>query len=95
LLDGTHLDEAETPACEGRNPLPSGRGGCQSHLEGQSLAEYKVATREEAVERFEQYLLSHPELLEAAKKELRGKDVVCWCAPKSCHGHILVKYANQ
>jgi hypothetical protein len=27
--DGTHLDEAETPACEGRNPLPSGRGGCQ------------------------------------------------------------------
>jgi hypothetical protein len=29
LLDGTHLDEAETPACEGGNPLPSGRGGCQ------------------------------------------------------------------
>ena len=29
LLDGTPLDEAETPACEGRNPLPLGRGGCQ------------------------------------------------------------------
>ena len=87
-----HYDVPKDAVYIGR---PTKWGNPYSHLEGQSLAEYKVATREEAVERFEQYLLSHPELLEAAKKELRGKDVVCWCAPKSCHGHILVKYANQ
>lgn len=25
---------------------------------------------------------------------LRGKDLVCWCAPESCHADILLKVAN-
>lgn len=27
--------------------------------------------------------------------ELRGKDLVCWCAPKLCHGEVLVELANH
>lgn len=27
--------------------------------------------------------------------ELKGKDLVCWCAPKSCHCDILLKKANE
>jgi hypothetical protein len=27
--------------------------------------------------------------------ELRGKILVCWCAPLSCHGDILAKLAND
>lgn len=26
--------------------------------------------------------------------ELRGRDLVCWCAPLSCHGDVLVELAN-
>jgi hypothetical protein len=25
---------------------------------------------------------------------LRGKDLVCWCAPKRCHAETLVRLAN-
>lgn len=33
-------------------------------------------------------------LREAAKKELRGKILGCWCAPKPCHGDVLLEIAN-
>ena len=74
---------------------PTKWGNPFSHLPGKSLAQHKTETREEAVQKFETYLLEHPALLEAAKTELRGKSLVCWCAPKSCHGDILMKYANM
>jgi hypothetical protein len=27
-------------------------------------------------------------------KRLKGKDLVCWCAPLACHGDVILKYAN-
>jgi hypothetical protein len=30
-----------------------------------------------------------------AKEELRGKDLVCWCAPRPCHADILLQIANE
>jgi hypothetical protein len=27
----------------------------------------------------------------AALPELRGKQLLCFCAPQACHGHVLVK----
>ena len=27
--------------------------------------------------------------------ELRGKDLVCWCAPLPCHGDVLLELANR
>jgi len=30
----------------------------------------------------------------AALPELRGKVLGCWCAPKACHGDVLVSLAN-
>jgi len=27
--------------------------------------------------------------------ELRGRDVVCWCAPLPCHADILLELANR
>jgi hypothetical protein len=26
--------------------------------------------------------------------ELEGRDLYCWCAPKPCHGDVLLKLAN-
>lgn len=28
-------------------------------------------------------------------EELRGRDLVCWCAPQACHADILLKIANE
>lgn len=52
-------------------------------------------TREDVVRKFEEYLMLNPVLIEAAKRELKGKDLVCFCAPLSCHGDILSRIANE
>jgi hypothetical protein len=28
-------------------------------------------------------------------EELRGKDLVCWCAPAACHADVLLRWAND
>ncbi len=52
-------------------------------------------TRDEVIDKFEAYFLSNPALMAAAKRELRGLDLICWCAPKRCHGDILLRVANE
>lgn len=74
---------------------PSKWGNMFTHLGTTNLADVKVATRQEAVQRYEQYLLSQPQLLAAAREELKGRHLECWCAPSLCHGHILIKHANR
>lgn len=51
-------------------------------------------TRDEVVEKYRAWLLIQPELLEAARRELRGRDLVCFCAPSACHGDVLLSVAN-
>ena len=60
-----------------------------------SIAEVKTETREEAIACYEEYLRQNPELIERAKRELKGKVLGCWCKPKACHGDILAKIANE
>ena len=74
---------------------PTMFGNPFSHLANGTLAQHHVKNREEAVRRFEEYLLANPSLLQEAKEQLRGKSLVCWCAPKSCHADVLMKYANM
>lgn len=31
----------------------------------------------------------------ASLHELKGKNLVCWCAPNACHGDILAKLAEE
>lgn len=50
-------------------------------------------TRAQVIALYEQYLLQAPELI-AALPELRGKVLGCFCAPKQCHGDVLVRLAN-
>lgn len=54
-----------------------------------------VATKQEAVERYEEWINGQPDLLEQAKRELRGKDLVCWCETPPCHGQVLLAIANS
>jgi len=46
------------------------------------------------IEKYRQWVLSQPELV-AALPELRGKVLGCWCAPRPCHGDVLVELANR
>jgi len=73
---------------------PSKWGNPFSHQPG-TLAQFQVETREEAVERYTQWLFSkEPSELKQIKAELKGKDLVCWCAPKPCHADVLLVIAN-
>lgn len=52
-----------------------------------------IQTRKEAIARYEKFLLKSPLMNDL--HELRGKDLVCWCAPQACHGDVLLKLANK
>ena len=54
----------------------------------------KDGTRQEVVQKYKDYILSNQFLLSQIE-ELRGKDVVCFCAPQQCHGDVLIELANQ
>ena len=66
-----------------------------THREGKTKAAYKVATREESIVKFKEYLDSNPALTAQVKRELKGKDLVCFCKPQSCHGDYLLIVANS
>ena len=55
----------------------------------------KKVLRLSVIHQYRQYLTEHPELVKAAKRELKGKDLVCWCAPLPCHADILLELANK
>jgi hypothetical protein len=51
--------------------------------------------REEAIRLYRERLLSDPELLDRARRDLAGKDLACWCRPDDlCHADVLLKVAN-
>lgn len=60
-----------------------------------TLAEFKVSSRDEAVQKFEEWFTSQPELVERAKILLKGKILGCWCHPNKCHGDVLARIANS
>lgn len=81
-----------------------GRGGSlfgnpYSHRED-TLAAYKVATREEALAKYTEWLKSQPTLL-ALIPSLRGKSLGCYCRPAKgfrgklmCHAQIIAGLAD-
>lgn len=54
----------------------------------------READREKVIEMYRRWLLGNPDLVDAVERELRGKDLVCWCAPEPCHGDVLLEIAN-
>lgn len=59
-----------------------------------TLAETIVETREEAIEKYREYLSNNKELLDSLD-ELEGKILGCYCKPKSCHGDILLEFLSK
>lgn len=76
---------------------------------GSTKAEVKVETRDEAIEKYREYMIHmiktdlkfREAIVDLIHKLARGEDVklVCFCKPKSCHGdvikEIVEKYAKN
>jgi hypothetical protein len=73
---------------------PSKWGNPFSHMAG-TLAKFRVGSRDEALISYEKWIQSKPDLMAAAKIELKGKVLGCWCKPASCHGDILAAIADS
>lgn len=55
----------------------------------------KDGSREQVIEKYRNWLMNQPALVEAAKQELKGKVLGCWCSPQACHGDVLAEIANS
>ena len=51
-------------------------------------------TRDEVIAKYRAWIARQPSLM-AALGELRGKHLVCWCAPERCHADVLIELANR
>jgi Domain of unknown function (DUF4326) len=58
----------------------------------------------DAVALYQIYLDRHPELVKAARAELRGRDLACWCPEddgslaivgRPCHADVLLAVSNE
>lgn len=90
-LDGTKWEH------EGRLGKTSGQHHAFVHPD-KTITYHLVqdATREQAVAMYRRYLDQRPSLAEAARTELAGHDLMCWCpTSEPCHADVLLEYANQ
>jgi hypothetical protein len=51
--------------------------------------------RAEVIAKYEAWLMEQPALIERMKRELTGRDLVCFCAPLPCHGNIILRLLDS
>ena len=58
---------------------------------------YKDKDRKLSLKKYEEYILDkiEKEDLYDSLRELKGKNLGCWCKPESCHGDVLVSIINE
>ena len=54
------------------------------------MADDSDAERERAIAAYREWIVTQPDLM-SSLEELRGRRLGCWCAPKHCHGDVLVE----
>lgn len=64
-----------------------------THKDG-TIAQFKVSSRKEAIEKYEEWIKNQPDLMDSLH-ELKGKTLGCWCKPQSCHGDVLKKLVDS
>lgn len=55
----------------------------------------KDGTREQVIKWHAAWMMQQPELIALAKEQLKGQDLLCFCAPEACHGDLLLRIANE
>lgn len=67
------------------NPFVIGTDGTREDV----IAKYRKWLEEEGLKNYAAYGSA------IIATELRGKDLVCWCAPEACHADVLLEIANK
>lgn len=66
-----------------------------THIKNKNTkALYIVDTRDEAILKYKEWILSQQHLLDSLH-ELKDKRLGCYCKPKSCHGDILIELIEE
>jgi hypothetical protein len=73
------------------NAVYIGRG--RSSKLGNPFVIGRDGPRAEVIESFNRWIVRQHQLRDAIR-ELRGRDLVCFCAPQPCHGDVLLRLAN-
>ena len=59
---------------------------------------FKEGTLEERIEKYREYIIKKldkdPELVKELR-QLKGKNLGCWCKPNDCHGDVLIELINE
>ena len=76
--------------CQTRNGWRKSKWGNPFRLPHNASTEQRA----EVIAMYRRWLLGQSGLM-AALPELRGKDLLCWCAPEACHGDVLIELANS
>ena len=52
---------------------------------------------QQSIDKYKEWIMQPEQafLRAAMRRELKGKDLVCWCAPRICHGDIVLEIANE
>ena len=51
--------------------------------------------RNTVCDRFERHVAENAEFRRMIQIQLKGKDLVCYCAPRRCHGDTILRIANE
>ena len=54
----------------------------------------KDGSRDQVIEKYRRHIMMNPDLYNAVRTELKGKNLMCFCAPEPCHGDVLLRIAN-
>ena len=81
------------------NIRTEGRAACEVYVGrptkwGNPFVIGQDGTRAEVVRKFRERFLADEKLVKAAKAELKGKTLGCYCAPELCHADVLLEVAN-
>ena len=60
---------------------------------GNPFALGRDRSRDEVISNYRCWVVTQTDLMNSLD-ELRGKDLICWCAPFACHAEVLRKLAN-
>ena len=50
-------------------------------------------TRDDVIAKYRAWIVEQPDRMRSLG-ELCGRNLVCWCAPQTCHGDVLIELAN-
>ncbi|MFB7224199.1 MULTISPECIES: DUF4326 domain-containing protein [Terrabacteria group] len=90
-LDGSEWEH------EGRLGKASGQRHAFVHPDG-AVTWHLVqdATPKQVIELYRRWLAERPELVDVMRRDLAGRDLMCWCPPgRPCHADVLLELANK